>query len=165
MLGRYVLLLAVVVSIVGCDRVSKSVATEVLAGEPPQSYFFDMLRLSYAENPGSFLSLGAELPESLRFAVFTVGTGILLAFLTAYAIRARSSPAGLLGPAMFVAGGASNWVDRLSSGSVVDFLNIGIGSIRTGIFNLADVAIMAGAVVLLLSEYSAARQRRSQASR
>jgi signal peptidase II len=37
-------------------------------------------------------------------------------------------------------------------GSVVDFLNVGIGSLRTGIFNVADMAIMLGVALLLLAE-------------
>jgi signal peptidase II len=153
-------LLLTVVCIVGCDRVSKHVATEVLAGEPTQSYFFDVVRLSYAENPGSFLSLGAELPDPVRFILFTFGAGILLCLFIAHAIRARWSGASLLGLVMFVAGGASNWVDRLSDGRVVDFLNVGIGPIRTGIFNVADMAILAGVAILLFSQYSRGRKQR-----
>jgi signal peptidase II len=39
-------------------------------------------------------------------------------------------------------------------GRVTDFLNVGIGSFRTGIFNLADMAILAGALLLILSRYA-----------
>jgi signal peptidase II len=159
-LVKYLLLLAAVASIVGCDRVSKRVATDILAGEPTQSHFFDTVRLSYAENPGSFLSLGAELPESVRFVLFTLGTPILLVVLVVVAFRTRWSGARLAGLAMFIAGGASNWADRLSDGRVVDFLNLGIGPIRTGIFNVADVAISAGIVILLCSEYLQSRKHR-----
>ena len=157
-LTKHLLLLAAVVSIVGCDHVSKHVATERLAGEPTQSYFFDMVRLSYAENPGSFLSLGAELPEPVRFTLFVLGTGVLLVFLIGYVLSARWSGASFAGLALFAAGGASNWVDRLSNGHVVDFLNVGVGPIRTGIFNVADMAILAGVVVLVFSEYSRGRK-------
>jgi signal peptidase II len=52
-------------------------------------------------------------------------------------------------------GGISNLIDRLFyDGRVTDFLNIGIGSFRTGIFNLADMAILAGALLLILSRYA-----------
>jgi signal peptidase II len=69
----------------------------------------------------------------------------------------------LFGIAIFVAGGASNWVDRLPDGRVVDFLNVGVGPIRTGVFNVADMAIMAAAAILMLSEYFEIRkQRRGQ---
>jgi signal peptidase II len=37
-------------------------------------------------------------------------------------------------------------------GSVVEFINVGVGPLRTGIFNVADVAVMLGAAVLLLGE-------------
>jgi signal peptidase II len=37
--------------------------------------------------------------------------------------------------------------------SVVDFLNVGIGPLRTGIFNVADVAIMVGVGFSLLAQF------------
>ena len=57
-----------------------------------------------------------------------------------------------LGLVLFIAGGASNWIDRVLRGSVVDFLNMGIGPLRTGVFNLADVAIMLGAALFVFGE-------------
>jgi signal peptidase II len=57
-----------------------------------------------------------------------------------------------VGLALFVAGGISNWIDRATNGSVVDFLNIGVGWLRTGVFNVADVAIMLGAGIFVLAE-------------
>jgi len=42
-------------------------------------------------------------------------------------------------------------------GTVIDFLNIGIGPWRTGIFNIADVAIMAG-TVLLVADHTLSRR-------
>jgi signal peptidase II len=55
--------------------------------------------------------------------------------------------------ALFVAGGASNLVDRIAHGVVIDFMNVGIGPLRTGIFNVADVAIMLGAGILMFEGY------------
>jgi signal peptidase II len=56
---------------------------------------------------------------------------------------------------LFVAGGLSNLIDRVAMGTVIDFLNVGIGSFRTGIFNVADVAIMVGAAMLIADRYRA----------
>ena len=64
----------------------------------------------------------------------------------------------LLGVALFVAGGASNFPDRIIYGMVIDFMNVGIGSLRTGIFNVADMAIMLGAGILVLEGYRSDRQ-------
>jgi signal peptidase II len=60
---------------------------------------------------------------------------------------------------LLLSGGASNWLDRLIRGSVVDFLNVGFGPVRTGVFNLADVAIMAGAVMFVLAGFRTTRAR------
>lgn len=148
-------LLAVLLATIGCDRVTKHVATATLAGTPARSYLADTVRLTYSENTGGFLGLGAGLPPVARTALFTVGTGIALAALAFAALRRRWGALPLLGLTLFVAGGVSNWIDRVAHGSVVDFLNLGIGPLRTGIFNVADVAIMAGAAIFLLEEMRA----------
>jgi len=81
-----------------------------------------------------------------------------------FALRAQWTGWRLLAVALFVTGGASNWIDRVVRGSVIDFLNVGIGRLRTGVFNIADVAIMAGAGVFLLVEFAEHRQSRSSGS-
>ena len=63
--------------------------------------------------------------------------------------RGRMTSAAL-GLALVVAGGVSNLADRVAHGAVVDFLNVGLGSLRTGIFNVADMAIMTGVGLILL---------------
>ena len=145
-------LLLTAVATVGCDHVTKQVAISSLAGTPGRSFLADTIRLAYAENPGGFLSLGANLPPTARVAVFTVVTGFVLLGLAGAAIRFQWRGWPAFGLTLFVAGGLSNWFDRALRGSVVDFLNIGVGSLRTGIFNVADVAIVLGAVVLLVAE-------------
>ena len=58
-------------------------------------------------------------------------------------------------------GGASNLIDRvLRDGHVVDYLVLNLGSLHTGVFNLADIAIMAGAAALLVAELRKPRQAR-----
>jgi signal peptidase II len=59
----------------------------------------------------------------------------------------------LIGVGLFVAGGMSNWIDRVARGSVVDFRNVGVGSLRTGIFNVADMAIMIGIAILAVAKF------------
>ncbi len=152
---RWVALMAAALATIGCDRATKHVATAVLAGEPDRSYLADTVRLGYAENTGGFLSLGADWPKAARIAVFTVATGFALLAFVVVAIRERFAALSTVGLVLFVAGGSSNWIDRVLHGRVVDFLNLGIGPIRTGVFNVADVAIMAGA---LLVAFGALRQ-------
>ena len=140
-----------VVSTIGCDRVTKHFATAVLAGAPVRSYLADTVRLEYAENTGGFLGLGAEWPDAYRTTLFTTGTGLILIVMAGVAVRLRWLGWRRLGVCLLLAGGASNWVDRVARGSVVDFMNVGVGPLRTGVFNVADVAIVAGVAVLLLA--------------
>jgi signal peptidase II len=131
---------------VGCDQVSKSAARSMLQSGVTESLFSDSLRLQLTQNPGSFLSLGASLPEPLRFGLFTAAVAIvLIGLVCAVAL------------ALVAGGGISNLIDRLLyDGRVTDFLNVGIGSLRTGIFNLADMAILAGGLLLILRMRGAA---------
>jgi signal peptidase II len=160
---RCCVVLLLVAGTVGCDGVTKHLATEKLSGLPVQSLLADTVRLSYAENTGGFLSAGDALPAWARTALFTVATGAFLVVVLAW--RSGWQQWRTVALSLFVAGGFSNWADRLGDGKVVDFLNIGIGSVRTGIFNVADVAIMVGVALFLFAESKAARSSGSSSAR
>jgi signal peptidase II len=153
---RPVLLLAAL-GTVACDRVTKVLATVTLAGAPARSFLGDTLRLDYAENPGAFLGMGADWPPEWRAALFTGAAFAGIFVVGGLAWRLRDVPGALVGLALFAAGSLSNLVDRVAYGGVVDFLNVGIGSLRTGIFNLADVAILAGAALVVAYSSRASR--------
>jgi signal peptidase II len=148
----WILPLVLLLTSVGCDRVTKHLAIIHLAGAPPQTYLQNTIRLQYAENSGAFLSLGAELPDTVRTAILTVGVAILLLLVAVLAIRRRWTGLPLAGVALMWGGGASNLIDRAARGHVVDFLNVGVGSLRTGIFNVADVAVLLGAVLIVVGD-------------
>ena len=149
--SRLAATLAVVLATLGCDHATKRAAAAALKGEPARSFLGGAVRLQYAENAGAFLGLGAGLPEPARFALFALGNAALLLVLAALLWRASSlGRRELAAFGLLLAGGLSNLVDRLVGGGVVvDFLNLGVGALRTGIFNVADVAITAGALLLL----------------
>ncbi len=147
--ARALLLLAVVASCVGCDHAIKSWAVSWLSGEPPLDLAGGWVRFELALNPGAFLGLGTGLAPWLR-TVALLGL-VPLALAIVLGVLLRSSSLGrvrLLGVGLFVGGGLGNWIDRLlHDGSVTDFLVLGAGSLRTGVFNLADVAIVLGVLL------------------
>jgi signal peptidase II len=145
------LLLIVILATMAADRVTKQLAAEHLAGQPTRSYLADTCRLDYAENTGAFLGVGAEWPPVVRTAIFVIGNGLLLLVMTVLTMRLHWPHSASFGLAFFIAGGVSNLIDRLTYGRVIDFMNLGVGSVRTGIFNLADVAITTGALLVLWS--------------
>ncbi|HEY1305646.1 MAG TPA: signal peptidase II [Vicinamibacterales bacterium] len=146
-------LLIAVLSTIGCDRVTKHVASSVLADGAVRSYLADTVRLEYVENTGGFLGLGADLPDAWRTTLFTAINGAVLLAIAAASVRFRWRGWLLTGACLVLAGGVSNWVDRAARGTVVDFMNVGVGPLRTGVFNVADVAIMLGLAALALSGF------------
>lgn len=137
---------------VGCDQKMKSIARENLCGGEVKSLLHDTRRLDYAENSGGFLGLGDSLPATWRAAILSFGCSIGLAAVALYTLfvvdlkRIQVFALSLVG-----AGGIGNLIDRWTLGYSTDFLNLGIGPIRTGIFNVADVAIMSGCFLIIWS--------------
>lgn len=151
---RMAFLAVVLVMCVGCDQATKQMAVEHLKGPPPQyySFFGDTFRIQYAENPGAFLSLAANLSPDVRFWLLTVVNGVVLMFVAAIVLfRQDIDRLSMTALTLILAGGIGNLIDRVTTqnGVVIDFLNLGIGNLRTGVFNVADMAITAGFVLLL----------------
>ena len=147
---RLKIVVPIVLTCVALDQISKAIAQAVL---PPQrvELLGGLVRLQLSENVGAFLGLGASLPPQPRFWIFTVASGILLAGVIVYAVTSRHLSRDVVIALAFVTGGGiSNLIDRaLRDGRVVDFLNFGIGGLRTGILNLADIFITFGALYVL----------------
>ena len=149
---RVLLILVMLVACVGCDQTTKTLARDHLQNRPVISLFGDTLRLQYTENPGAFLSLGASLPQHWRGTVFTLGSAALVASALLYAFLAtRMRPLQTVAIALICGGGLGNLLDRIRfDGLVTDFLNVGAGPVRTGIFNVADMALMLGLLLFFV---------------
>lgn len=138
---------------VGCDQATKSIAKAQLSMDTTKTFFDDFLRLQLTHNDGAFLSLGSTLPDSTRISILMSGVGLFLIGLLMYTLfNKKTGWLSILALTLVFSGGMSNLFDRVYDGGyVVDFLNVGLGPLRTGIFNIADVAIMLGAFILLIS--------------
>lgn len=154
-MARLLLLVAITLGAVGCDQATKLAARAHLPRHDVISLLGDTLRLQYIENPGAFLGLGGTLPADVRHALLVVGVGIAVAALVVFALLRVARPATVLhvtALALVCGGGIGNLIDRVwRDGRVIDFLNVGVGPLRSGIFNVADVALLAGAGLLLLA--------------
>jgi signal peptidase II len=149
---------------VALDRVTKDFARRTLSQSELRSLLGGVLTLTYAENRGAFLGLGASLPSSLRFALSLlanaaiIGWGLVLIVRTAYIGMPR-----LMSVALLVGGGIGNLIDRVQSGgAVVDFMVLRVGPLQTGVFNVADVAITGGALALAALTFWEGRQPHEQ---
>ncbi len=154
-LQRILFVLVVAGSCLLADRVTKTLAAELLAGHPAVELLGGTVKLVYQENRGGMLSLGADLPEPVRFWLFTVLIGSLLFGLAVFVVlRTGIRTFELLAASLIIGGGGGNLVDRINlDGAVVDFLTIGVGGIRTGVFNGADIAVIAGVTVFAFQRW------------
>jgi signal peptidase II len=149
---RLVWVLAVIAATTGLDQFTKVLAINTLRGRPPVVFWGNFFRFEYAENPGAFLSLGATLSPEMRLWTLSVAVGIFLLLLLIYVVRTRTLVAAQTWAlSLVLGGGVSNLIDRFfrPSGRVIDFMNTGIGELRTGVFNVADMLIMAGIIAFL----------------
>jgi signal peptidase II len=153
-LKRIQMVFAICLVSVGVDQGTKWYAAEYLPKFQMTSYWNDLLRIGYAENTGAFLGLGSGMSDSAKFWIFVCAVGLILAALLVYIFRTKTQTSyGLFSLGLIFSGGISNFYDRATNnGAVIDFLNLGIGSLRTGIFNVADMAIMLGVFLLLFAK-------------
>ena len=148
---KIILILAMAAGVVATDLVTKTIVERMFSGEPTVHLLGDTLRVGFVLNTGVFLSLGHALSPTTRFWAFVVGVACVLTLLLVLTLRdARFRAPEVAAVAAIVGGGIGNLVDRVQIGAVRDFLNVGVGPLRTGIFNVADMAITFGGIALIL---------------
>ncbi len=152
---RVLLFSALLLLCVSCDHATKRVATSLLAQADTVSLAGDAVRFELAYNAGALLSLGAGLSPDLRRLLLVGLVPLGLAIVCVSVLRQRTlDSASLVGVALIAGGGIGNWLDRLLHGGLVtDFVSIGAGPLRTGIFNAADVFLVAGVLLILAGSF------------
>jgi signal peptidase II len=155
------LFLLVLLASAGCDHAAKVVARDVLGGYEVHALAGGIVRFELAHNAGGMLSVGAGMPETLRSVFFLALVPLVLIAVCALVLRSGAvSPSSMIGIGLVAGGGVANWLDRaLHQGLVTDYVSIGLGPLRTGIFNWADVCVFAGTALLLLGQTFAERGR------
>ncbi|HCS66202.1 MAG TPA: signal peptidase II [Cellvibrio sp.] len=142
---KVLLILLVFLPLVGCDRYTKDQAVSLLKGQEPLSFLNGFFSLTYHENTGGMLSLGADLSDELRVILFTFLVGLVLVGGLIYMLIKPMDKYSFTVGLLILAGGFGNLYDRaVNDGRVVDFMLLQIGPLKTGVFNIADIAIMAG---------------------
>ena len=152
-INKTILILFVSVICIAFDQISKYAAKVLIKPGTVINLLGDTIRLQLAKNEGAFLSMGSSFPNEYRFWIFTILVSVMLLSLLFYYFLSKSlSTLSYLSLALVISGGFSNLIDRIvHKGVVIDFLNFGIGNLRTGILNIADMAITFGVFLLVYS--------------
>jgi len=147
MTRRLALVLVVVAGILALDQWSKRWVTENLQFHAPVEVLGPFVRLTYTRNSGVAFGLGA----GTGFPYYLFSIIAILVILGMFVRRAVQGRWQTLSLALIMGGALGNLVDRLASGEVVDFIEIGWSRWHWPIFNVADSAVSVGVVMFALA--------------
>lgn len=164
-LMKILLVLAILVITVWSDQATKGIAKEKLQNQPVVQVVDSLFILTYAENDGAFLSLGKNWPAPVKTLVFISLPLLALVWLGWLIVKSKSrSPLGVIALSLFIGGGIGNLIDRLMNhGVVIDFMNFGIGQLRTGVLNVADLYLTVGAIMLCFVSFDEKPKKKKEA--
>lgn len=148
---KIVLLLLIALN-TACDQWTKVEIRREVAPYSRSEILGPSLVLTRVENTGAFLGLGSNWkPWAKR--IFLQGLPLLLMGLLILRLLGKRNMGALMlfGLGCILGGGLGNLWDRLFLGSVTDFLQISVAGFQTGIFNMADLSVTVGLVLILLA--------------
>lgn len=148
------------VLVVLVDQASKYYIRQAMQLHASIDVMGDVLRITYIQNPGA--AFGISIGSRWVFLILSLIAclGVIYYF---YRIPV-SERWGRFALILVLAGAVGNLIDRIHAGEVTDFIDIGIGIYRWPIFNVADMAVTTG-VILLFIRMSSSRQKAAEPPR
>lgn len=143
--GRWILFAAIATAVVILDQATKAWIVATLPNHGDRlEVLGDWLQFVHGQNSGILFGL---LPQSAPiFAIVSLGvTGLIVV----YHRRAGRGILVTVALGLLLGGAIGNLLDRLNHGYVVDFVDMGIGSLRFYTYNLADACITTSILLLL----------------
>ena len=137
--------IAISVLLVAADQISKwYVSTHFYLGQSVP-VIPDVFHFTYWTNKGAAFSMLQD--KRWFFVVFTI---LVIGAILFYVVKKKiTDKAFLLSVTLVIAGAVGNLIDRVRIGEVIDFFDFCL--INFPIFNVADVCVSIGAVILLIS--------------
>ena len=157
--NKLILTFIVLVINYSLDRTTKIMAINYLKGKETISLFYNTIVFKYTENTGAFLSVGSNWPNNVKYCLLLI-IPILVCLYGLYYCAFRLADKKLIVVLVsIIGGGLGNLIDRLTNDfKVVDFINFGIGSLRTGILNVADMSVTFGVLLLIIYQFKARKK-------
>lgn len=145
---RWALFLGLAAAVVVIDQLTKAWLVGQLAPGESMQVIGDLVRLTFVQNSGALFGLFRD--SALIFGI--VSLGVVAAIIWYHGSAGRSA---LLSVALglLLGGAIGNLLDRFRLGYVVDFVDVGIGTLRFYTFNAADAAISTALLLLILSAF------------
>lgn len=142
--------MALVLLNISCDQSSKEVVRKNVVSQDYIEIVTDHLILTNVENTGAMLGFGASFPPIVKIILFQI-IPVLVLMVLLYRVLTKKIIGRwpVIAFAFVIGGGIGNLIDHIVYGSVTDFFQIRLGFLKTGVFNMADVAVTIGVVMIL----------------
>ncbi len=136
---------------IAIDQVSKVWVRANFEYGEVKSLIGDKFIMQYVENKGAFLGMGSDMNPTLKLIFLLILPTIVLGYVVYYIIKTKElDRLSLIAFCCIIGGGIANVFDRIVYSQVTDFFFINLGGVfKTGIFNIADLSVTTGMLMLL----------------
>jgi len=152
MIKKYSILLFVTAAILALDQYTKHLAVEYLKNGRIVDVINGYFRLLYVENPGAAWGFLSQTASSFRLPFFYIISALAVLLIVYYFHKLSSNAWAMMISLSLILGGAiGNLVDRIKNNFVVDFIDWYYKNNHWPTFNVADAAITAGVILMILA--------------
>ncbi|MBA6152301.1 signal peptidase II [Gelidibacter maritimus] len=164
-ISRTASIILLIVANIAIDQISKFIVRAKIATNEIIELIGDTFIMTKVENSGAFLGLGSDLSPTLKWILLLILPVIVLGGVIYYIITNKTlDRLSLIAFCCIVGGGIANVFDRFMYGSVTDFFHIDLGGVfRTGIFNVADMSVSFGMILLVIASFKQKEQEKVNA--
>ena len=152
---RSFFIILTIVLTIAVDQISKIIVRTYVVPSERSNIIGKYFTLHNVENAGAFLGMGSDLSPLLKLILLLILPIVVLSFVTYHIFKDQSlDKVSVFAFASIIGGGIANVFDRVVYGSVTDFFHIDLGGVfRTGIFNMADLSVTTGMILLLVVSF------------
>ena len=166
-LSRNVGIVLLIIINITIDQISKVIVrsnirlrTDIDRGERINVIGDEFIMMN-VENTGAFLGMGSDMSDTFRIIFLLILPTLVLAYLIYYIIVNKTlDKLSTIALSCIAGGGIANVFDRIAFGKVTDFFYIDLGGVfKTGIFNVADMSVTFGMLVLIYTWFISSKRK------
>lgn len=157
---RTLLIIVLIIINITLDQISKIWVRANVDTGSRSGILGDFFTLHNVENAGAFLGMGSDLNPTLKLILLLLLPVVVLGFVLRHILKDKTiDNLSLIAFSCIIGGGIANVYDRFAYGSVTDFFHINFGGVfRTGIFNIADMSVTSGMIILIIANFKKKKQ-------
>ncbi len=162
-LSRQVGVILLIVFNIAIDQISKVIVRNTIDPTERIKVIGDFFQMMNVENTGAFLGMGSDMNPTLKLIFLLIIPVIVLGYLVYYILTNKElDKLSVIALSCIAGGGIANVFDRIAFGSVTDFFYLYLNdTLRTGIFNVADMSVSFGMIVLLCTTFFLNKNKQS----